>query len=112
MSYCRISPGDPVSELYVWRNVGGGWTIEVAGTTTDAEGVSIAPRIYNGTIFYEPTLEGTIQKLDQLAQLGYVFPAEKVFGRLREELEIRNRQARNRAGVIFHDQPDSNPFME
>lgn len=114
MSYCRWSSDNWKSDVYVYEDVGGGWTIHVAGNKTIEPAPTVpalgsvsneewlaahkvqmaflntAPRksiglSHDGQSFNEDDIPTTISRLLELRSMGYHVP-EYALESLRDEL--------------------------
>lgn len=115
MSYCRWSSDNWKSDVYVYADVSGGFTIHVAGNKVVGEAPrlpaigAVAPKEwaeayevqrkwletakhepiglpFDGKSFNEPDEEATISRLLELRGLGYHVPENALEG-LREEMQ-------------------------
>ena len=113
MSYCRWSSDNWKCDLYCYEDSGGGWTIHVAGNRIDVELPELpdmdnieewhkvhqkqmallddCKRVkidleYTGESFYRLDLEGFLDKLIELREIGYNFP-DYVLKEVREEIK-------------------------
>lgn len=116
VSYCRWSSDDFQCDVYVYEDVGGGWTTHVAGSRyvhqkempplisfladpdgwfkrheevkglIDAAGMETIKLPHAGESFNDPTPQACADRLESLRALGYIVP-QYAIDTLREEAE-------------------------